>query len=317
MKAAGFLVEGQAQVSMNLTDYQKTPVHRVMELIRSEAGRYGVSVAFSELIGLAPQEFFINAAQWYLQLDKFQPDQILEYRIQRAETSESVLAHEEPPVPEGASRPIVAIEAPPRNAAPFVSTVSEGTATPGGGAVAALAGALSAALAEMVARLTVGKKRYADVEETMNAIVTVAADLRARLLSAVEEDVAAFNGLMEAYRLPEDDPGRAAAIQENTLRAADVPFNVARLALEAMQLAEQVARQGNKNAASDAAVAALVGLAAVEGAALNVRVNMVNLHDDSLRSRYTNDVQTMVERARAVRDIAIAAAEERAGLVSN
>ena len=208
VKAAGFLVEGQAQVSMNLTDYQKTPVHRVVEMIRSEAGRYGVSVTFSELIGLAPQEFFINAAQWYLQLDKFQPDQILEYRIQRAETSESVLAHEEPPVPEGASRPIVAIEAPPRNAAPFVSTVSEGTATPGGGAVAALAGALSAALAEMVARLTVGKKRYADVEETMNAIVTVAADLRARLLSAVEEDVAAFNGLMEAYRLPEDDPGR-------------------------------------------------------------------------------------------------------------
>ncbi len=108
VKAAGFLVEGQAQVSMNLTNYQKTPVRRIVEIIRSEAARYGVGVAFSELIGLAPQEFFVEAARWYLQLDKFQPDQILEYRIQRAETADSVLANEEPPVPEQASRPVTA-----------------------------------------------------------------------------------------------------------------------------------------------------------------------------------------------------------------
>jgi formiminotetrahydrofolate cyclodeaminase len=190
-----------------------------------------------------------------------------------------------------------------------------GTATPGGGAVAALAGALSAALAEMVARLTVGKKRYADVEETMNAIVAAASDLRGRLLDAVEEDSAAFDALMEAFRLPEDDPERAAAIQNSTIHATDVPLNVARLALDAMQLAEQVARQGNKNAATDAAVSVLMGLAAVEGAALNVRVNVAGLKDDGLSARYNHDIMVMVEQARAVRDAVLAAAEERAGLV--
>ncbi len=315
VKAAGFLVEGQAQVSMNLTNYQKTPVHRVVELIRREAARYGVSIAFSELIGLAPQEFFVDAARWYLQLDKFELDQILEYRIQRAEAADSVLADEEPPVPEQASRPVIAVETPPRSPAAFIDSVAEGTAAPGGGAVAALAGSLSAALAEMVARLTVGKKRYADVEETMNAIVAAASDLRGQLLSAVDEDSAAFNALMGAYRLPEDDPNRATAIQNGTIHAADVPLNVARMALDAMQLAEQVARQGNKNAATDAAVAALMGLAAVEGAALNVRVNVAGLKEDGLAARYNNDVSAMVERARAVRDTVISAAEQRAGLI--
>lgn len=314
VKAAGFLVEGQAQVSMNLTNYHKTPVHRVVEMIRREAGRYGVPVTFSELIGLAPQEFFVDTARWYLQLDKFEPDQILEYRIQRAEREASPLAQEEPPIPEDAARPVMAIE-PPRTPAAFVESVAEGTSTPGGGAVAALVGALSAALAEMVARLTVGKKRYQDVEQTMSAIAAGASDLRRRLLEAVDEDVQAFDAMMAAYRLPKDDPAREDAIQNGMIHAADVPLNVARLTLEAMRLAEQVARQGNVNAGSDAAVAALAGLAAVEGAALNVRVNAASLADADLAARYRNDIAAIVASAREVRAAAVAAAEERAGII--
>ncbi len=313
IKAAGFLVDGQAQVSMNLTDYQKTPVYRVVESIRREAARYGVPVTFSELIGLAPQAFFVEAARWYLQLDKFEPDQILEYRIQRAEQEVSLLAQEEPPVPEDAARPVMAIE-PPQSPAVFVESVAGGTSTPGGGAVAALAGALSAALAEMVARLTIGKKRYEEVAQTMSAIVAGASDLRQRLLEAIDEDIHAFNAVMDAYRLPADDPSREETIQNSMVHAADVPLNVARLALESMRLAEQAARQGNKNAASDAAVAALAGLAAVEGAALNVRVNAASLADADLAARYRNDIAAIVARAREVRDAAVAAAEERAGI---
>ncbi len=315
VKSAGFLVEGYAQVSMNLTHYQKTPVQRVVELIRREAQRYGVGVAFSELIGLAPEEFFIDAARWYLQLDRFEPDQILEYRIQQAEAEESALAAEEPPVPEDAARPVPAVEAPPRTPAPFVNAVADGSPTPGGGAVAALSGALCAALGEMVARVTVGKKRYADVEEAMNAIIQAAGDLRQRLIAAIDEDVAAFDALMDAYRMPKEDAGRDAAIQAATAHAADVPLNVARLAVEAMQLAEQVAQQGNKNAATDAATGVLVGLAAVEGAALNVRVNVAGLDDGELAARYQNDVFALVERAHELRDAVIAVAEERAGIV--
>ena len=314
LKAAGFLVEGQAQVSMNLTNFHKTPVHRVVELIRREAARYGVAVTCSELIGLAPQEFFVDAARWYLQLDKFQPDQILEYRIQRAEAADAALAAEEPPIPEDAARAVPAVEPLPRTPAPFVSAVANGTPTPGGGAVSALVGALSAALAEMVARLTVGKKRYAEVEDTMYAIAAAAADLRERLLAAVDADSEAFNAVLTAFRLPPDDPQRADAIQIATIHASDVPLEVARLVLEAMQLAGQVAATGNKNAISDATVAALVGLAAVEGAAFNVRVNAASIEDATLAARLRDDAAVLVTRARSVRETVVASAEARVGL---
>ncbi len=314
VKAAGFLVEGQAQVSMNLTDYRKTPVARIVEMIRREAARYGVTVTTSELIGLAPQEFFVDAARWYLQLDKFMPDQILEYRIQQAEAAEAALIAEEPPIPEDAARPIVAVAPPACPPAAFVAAVAAGTPTPGGGAVAALAGALSAALAEMVAQLTVGKKRYAAVEETMQAIVAAAATLREQLLDAIDEDIAAFESVLEAFRLPKDDPARADAIQEATAHAADVPLNVARLALEAMRLAEQVAAHGNTNAASDAASAAFMGLAAVESAAMNVRINAASLDDAQLATRYRHDASALVESARATRDAVMQTVEVRAGL---
>jgi len=310
------MVEGQAQVSMNLTNYQKTPVHRVVELIRREAERYGIGITHSELIGLAPQDFFVEAARWYLQLDKFQPDQILEYRIQRAEAERSALAEEEPPVPEEATRQVPVVDHPLPTPAQFASAVADSTPTPGGGAVAALAGGLSAALAEMVARLTVGKKKYAEVEETMSAVAAAAADLRRQLLATIEEDVEAFEEVMGAYRLPKESTERDDAIQNSLIHAADVPLNVARLALEAMRLAEQVARQGNVNAASDGAVGALMGLAAVEGAALNVRVNAASLADPDLAARYRHDAAVLVEQARGVRDAVIAAAEERAGIAS-
>lgn len=314
VKAAGFLVEGQAQVSMNLTDYRRTSVARVVEMIRREAARYGVTVTCSELIGLAPQDFFVEAARWYLQLDKFAPDQILEYRLQRTEAAEAALAAQEPPIPEDAARPVIAVEPVPPAPAAFVDAVAAGTPTPGGGAVSALAGALSAALAEMVARLTVGKKRYAEAEQTMQAIIAAAADLRARLLAAIDEDVAAFEGVLAAMRLPKDDPSRAAAIHKATIHAADVPLEVARLALEAMRLAGQVAAQGNVNAASDAATAALMGLAAVEGAALNVRINAAGLDDAQLAARYRRDVATLVEMARDLRESILRAVEARAAL---
>jgi len=316
VKAAGFLVEGQAQVSMNLTHYQKTPVYRVVELIRREAARHGVMITHSELVGLAPQAFFVDAARWYLQLDKFEPDQILEYRVQAAEAAPTPLAEAEPPVPEEATRRLETVEMPGIVPQAFLKAVASDKATPGGGAVAALAGALSAALAEMVAGLTVGRKAYAEVEPTMRAVIAAASDRREQLTAAIEDDILAFGGVMDAYRLPKDDPERPAAIERAMIHAADVPLTVARLALEAMQLAEQAASLGNRNAASDAAVAGLIGLAAVEGAALNVRVNAASLADRDLAARYENDVAALLAQAREVRDRVVRAAEERAGLAS-
>ncbi len=314
VKGAGFLVEGQAQVSMNLTNYQQTPVHQVVEMIRREAQRYGVMITHSELIGLAPQEFFVEAARWYLQLDRFEPDQILETRLQMAESARSALMEQEPPVPAEAARLVTAVDTRSITPVHFVNAVAEATATPGGGAVAALAGALSAALVSMVAGLTVGKKRYEAVDETMRAIVAGAADLQRKLLDAIAEDVEAFDAVMSAYKLPPNAAERDATIQRAMMHAADVPLDVARLTVEALQLVEQVARQGNKNAVTDAGTAALIGVAAVESAALNVRVNAASLTDSGATERYQNDIEALLTRARALREAILAAVEERAGL---
>ncbi|HML22505.1 MAG TPA: cyclodeaminase/cyclohydrolase family protein, partial [Aggregatilinea sp.] len=219
-------------------------------------------------------------------------------------------------VPDEATRRVETVEVPTLLPLPFLNAVASDAPTPGGGAVAALAGALSAALAEMVAGLTVGKKYYAEVETSMRAIAAAGADLRQKLTAAIEDDILAFNAVMEAYRLPKDDTERPAAIDRALMQAADVPLTVARLSLEAMRLAEQVALQGNRNAASDAASAGLIGLAAVESAGLNVRVNAASLADETMAGRYRNDINTIVSEARAVRDRVVQAAEERAGIAS-
>jgi len=294
VKAMGVLVEGQAQVSMNLTNFEKTPVHRAVELIRREAARYGALITHSELVGLIPEDALLDAAQWYLQLDRFQKDQVLERRLAAIRAAGETAA---PP----------AVDA-------FAGAVAEGTAAPGGGAVAAAAGALAAALAGMVARLTAGKKKYAAVEAEMAALASAADALRARLLGAAQADVGAFERVMDAYRLPKDDPGREAAIQAALIGAADVPLGVAEAALEAMKLAGSAATQGNLNAITDAMAGVHMALAAVEIAALNVRINAASLTDPERAAHYAGRAAAVVDEARALSADLLARAAERAGL---
>ena len=149
VKALGMLVEGMAQVSMNLTNFRQTPVFRVVETVRREAARYGVIIHHSELVGLIPQAALVDAAVWYTQLDGFGPDQILETRLYQS----------------------LAAESSPALANSFIEDVAAATAAPGGGSVAAHAAALGAALAEMVAGLTIGKGKYKGVEGEMQGIM--------------------------------------------------------------------------------------------------------------------------------------------------
>lgn len=317
VKGAGFLVEGKAQVSMNLTNYKKTPIFRVVEMIRREAQRYGVNILSSELIGLAPQEAFIQSAQWFLQLDGFEPDQLLETRLAQAEAeaAASPLAQAEPPVPDDATGqmpPTLMDQA--EKPTQYVEAVAAATPTPGGGSVAALAGALAAALTQMVAGVTLGKKRYADVETEMHAVISAATTLRENLLNNVVRDATAFDELMAAYRLSKDHPERTQLIQEKTLGAAEVPQIVCRQALEVLQLAERVAQLGNKNATSDAAVAALMATAAIDGAGLNVRINLMDLEDQERAEQMRQELSLIIEQAHEIRARTLQHAEQRAGL---
>jgi glutamate formiminotransferase/formiminotetrahydrofolate cyclodeaminase len=263
VKALGLLVEGRAQVSMNLTNYRKTPVARVVETIRREAERYAVGIHHSELVGLIPQDALVEAAQWYLQLDQFEPEQILEKRINAASQTASQQA-----VPGG----------------DFLDALAAGTAAPGGGAAAAYAGAMGAGLVAMVARLTIGKKKYAQVESQMASILQEAEQLRVALTQAIQDDTAAFEAVMAAFKLPKDTPeqliARQQAIDSATLTAAQVPLEVARKALRVLQLALQVVSSGNLNAISDGASGAALARAALSSAGYNVRINLAGLPDD-------------------------------------
>lgn len=272
VKAMGVLVEGRAQVSMNLTNFRQTPVARVVELVRREAQRYGVNIHHSELVGLIPQEALVDASVWYTQLDQFEPGQILETRLYEAQ-------RKSPIAPDSSASPT------------FLDRLASGTPTPGGGSASAYAGASGAALVAMVARLTVGKKKYASVETEMWTVVEQAEALRSALTSAVEDDAAAFDQILAAMRLPkmtdEEQTIRNAAIQNATINAARVPLSVCQKAVEVMHLALQVAKLGNINAISDAASGFAMAQAALTGAGLNVRVNLMNSQDAETANQYS------------------------------
>lgn len=299
VQAKGFLVDGQAQVSMNLTNFERTPIHRVQEMVKREAARYGLHVTRGELVGMIPEKALLDSARWYLQLDDLQDDQILELRLQQ---SEPAVASAQEPAAEQTSP------------SDFVEAVAAPTATPGGGSVAALAGALAAALAQMAAGLTIGRKRYQAVEEQARRIVTEAEALRAALTAAIDEDAEAFSQVMAVARDKQaDEAARAAAMENATRLAGEVPLRVARLSRDAARLAHSVAAIGNVNAATDAAVGAIMAHAAVNAAGLNVRVNGAGLQDTALAAAWNEEVAALIDETDRIRQAALIVASERGG----
>ncbi|MBN2549089.1 MAG: glutamate formimidoyltransferase [Anaerolineales bacterium] len=279
VKGLGMLVEGRAQVSMNLTNYRATPVARVVELIRREAQRYGVAIHHSELVGLIPQEALVEAARWHLQLDQFEPEQVLETCLAISQQA-------------AAER---------QSANAFLDALADGTPAPGGGSAAAYSGAAGAALVAMVARLTLGKKKYAEVETQMQAMLEQAETLRADLTAAIERDAAAFNAVMAAFKLPKDTPeqetARQQAVEQATLNAARVPLEVAGKAVQVIELALQAARLGNLNAISDGATGGALARAALTGAGYNVRINLTGLQNPQPGAELLDELRQLEQRA--------------------
>jgi glutamate formiminotransferase/formiminotetrahydrofolate cyclodeaminase len=261
VKALGFAIKDgrQAQVSMNLVNTDGTPIHRVLALIDDEARRWGTYVTGCEVVGLVPQAALLDAAEHHLKLENFRRDQVLEIRMQK------------PPLSEGLSL------------GGFLDAVASGEPTPGGGTVAALAGALSGALVAMVARLTLGKKKYAAVQGAMAEAVEEATRLRAELTSLMRRDSAAFERVLVAVRMPqatkEDAEHRGRALVEATWEATRVPLETAEACARVGDWAARVALSGNTNAVSDAATAAALARAGVEAALWNVEINLQNLPD--------------------------------------
>ncbi len=297
VQARGFLVDGQAQVSMNLTNFERTPIHRVQETVRREAERHGLTVTRAELVGLIPQKALLESAKWYLQLDGLEDDQVLELRLTT------------PPAEEKPEETLSTI------ARPFVDSVAAPTSTPGGGSVAALVGALAAALAQMVAGLTVGRKKYLDVSDQAAGILDEADSIRRELTAAIEEDSASFEGILAVFRNKElGEEEKAIALEAATTHAGEVPLRVARLSRDASKLAKTIATIGNVNAATDAAVGTIMARAAVHGAGLNVKINSVNLKNRELADRWAAEVVSLIAEAEELAQSTIAIAKERGGL---
>ena len=302
VKSLGLLVEGRAQVSINLTNFRESPIGRVVEMIRREAQRYGIGIHHSELVGLIPQDALVDAAVWYTQLDQFSLDQILEARLYQSRSSQ---------LNESQSG---------NSNVPFLDDVAAATAAPGGGSVAAYAGALGAALVEMVSGLTIGKKKYADVEAEMQAIRNQASVLRKELTNAVKDDSAAFEALMGTYKLPketeEQQTKRKAAIHMATLNAAHVPLHTVQNAVKVMELAAKCAKDGNVNAISDAMSGAAMARAALTAAGYNVRINLNSLEDKSAGDKILKELQELEKQADKIEKEIRKTMEERGGVVS-
>ncbi len=260
VQAKGFLVDGMAQVSMNLLDIDVTPPIKVYEMVRTEAAARGIEVAKSELVGLIPERGLIGAGAEALKLSDAPELHMLETKI-RASLSGPTL--------DG-----------------WLDQLASATPTPGGGSAAALAGALAGALVAMVGRLTAGRKAYAHVDAEFVEITARAEGLRTELRRLVDIDAAAFDRVSAAYKLPRntevEKAARIKSMDESLLHAARVPCEVAQTAAEIAVLARRAAQAGNKNAVSDAAVAAALALAAAKGAAYNVEINVAGLSETAL-----------------------------------
>jgi len=289
VKALGMLVDGRAQVSMNLTNFHRTPMARVVEFIRGEARRYGVAVHHSELVGLIPQEALVDAAVWYMQMDQFDPEQVLEQKMYAALEEESS----------------------------FLDRLAAGTPTPGGGSAAAQAAAMGAGLVSMVVRTTLGKRQYERAAEKLEIVLEESEELRDTLTSAVEEDAAAFKALMEAYRLPADDPGRSQTIQQATLLAARVPLRVMRDSLRVMSLALEVAKHGNLNAITDAATGLDLAHGALKSASYNVRINIQDLDDQKKQQSMSSELGELEKEADHIQSQLEGVLKNRAQLFSS
>ena len=311
VKAVGWYIDEYAcaQVSMNLVNWKVTPPHVAFDEICKEADKLGLRVTGSELVGLIPLQPMLEAGRYFLKkqgkspgvpeaelirvavqsmgMSEFAPfdpgQKIIEYRIRE---------------PRGklASLPV----------GDFADSVSMENPTPGGGSVAALAGALAAALTAMVANLTVGKKDYEAVWEQMQELAVQAQEKKDALLRAIDRDAQAFDEVMAAFGLPrrtdEQKAAREAAIEEATRKAASVPFEVLQTAVSVLELARSAAELGNVNAASDAGTAAAAALAAAKGAYLNVRINTKELKDRDWAEERDREAASLLERAEALAD---------------
>jgi glutamate formiminotransferase / formiminotetrahydrofolate cyclodeaminase len=302
VKAIGWYVEeyGIAQVSMNLTNIEETPLHAAFNACSESASKRGLRVTGSEIVGMVPKKCLVDAGRYFLRKQKwsegaseeelidiairsmglnelkpFDPkEKIIEFKMESATSKKSLLK---------------------MDLRQFCNETLSDSPAPGGGSVAALMGALGASLGGMVANLSAGKRGWDDKLEYFSNWAVKAQQLKDELLSLVDEDTTAFNKVMDAFALPRDSAeekaARTAAIQLATKGAAEIPLKVMETASKSYQLLSEMAEKGNQASISDVGVGLLAVRACVDGAAMNVRINLAGLKDEKFKSVLLEKIQ--------------------------
>jgi len=275
-----------AQVSINLTDYEQTPMHRVYEMVKREAARYGAVPVGSEIVGLVPKKAMEMAADYFLQLENFSPSQVFENKLEAALLGA--------PLGEKKDGKLAAL------ARPFVDAVAEPVATPGGGSVSAFAVALAAALGQMVASLSRKKKSQAAHVDKLSEHLDALRREADALTEAIDLDAASYDAVMAAFKLPQggstETAQRQAAIQDTTKGAAEVPLKVAERAVALFERLGQLETIAAASMKSDLKVARLMAEAGARGAIANVEINLDGIKDEAYVTAKRKSVMALREK---------------------
>ena len=319
-KAIGWYIDeyGIAQVSMNITDIEATPLHIAFEEVCRAAAARGLRVTGAEIVGLVPKKVLIDAGKFYLERQQrslgISEEEIIKIAVKSMSLDDLKPFDPKEKVieylminPEEQARKERLVSMTLKD---FASLAASEAPAPGGGSVAAYMGALGAALATMVANLSAHKRGWDDRWKEFSDIAERGQALVSELTALVDEDTAAFDGIMAAFALPKDSPedkaARAAAIEAATLNAASVPLRTMEAAAKVLPLALEVAQKGLSASASDAGVAALAALAGIRGAALNVRINAAGLKDKSAAEPLLTRADEIIAEGQKLQDEVLA-----------
>ncbi len=302
VKAIGWYVEeyGIAQVSINLTNIEETPLHAAFDACNEAANKRGLRVTGSEIVGMVPKKCLVDAGRYFLRKQKWTEGASEEELIDMAIRSMG-LSELKPFDPKEKMIELKIESAPLKksllklNLRQFCNETLSDSPAPGGGSVAALMGALGASLGGMVANLSAGKRGWDEKVDYFSAWAVKAQQLKDELLFLVDEDTAAFNKVMNAFAFPKDSveekAARSAAIQLANKYAAEIPLRVMETAFKSYQLLAEMAEKGNPASISDVGVGLLASRACIAGAALNVRINLAGMKDEKRKAALQKKVQ--------------------------
>ena len=301
VKAIGWFVKeyGIAQVSMNLTNIEETPLHVAFDACVEAASKRGLRVTGSEIVGMVPKKCLVDAGRYFLRTQKWSAgaseEELIDMAVRSMGLSELKPFDPKEKVIE------FKIESDSRksllkmNLREFCNETLSDSPAPGGGSVAALMGALGVSLGGMVANLSAGKRGWDDKIEYFSDWAVKAQQLKDELLALVDEDTAAFNKVMDAFGLPkesaEEKSARSVAVEQATKYAAEIPLKVMEMASRSYELLSEMAEKGNPASISDVGVGALATRACIGGAALNVRINLAGLKDEKFKSALLKKLQ--------------------------